>query len=86
MLAYLLSDIERERNLFPMPNPEIKPHEVMQIYRKRKNITQLKIALFIHASQIHVSRIERGITIPDEYEKRKIEQLLGVRIWNREGV
>ncbi len=56
----------------------------MFIYRKRKNMTQLKVALTIHASQIHVSRIERGIVTPNETERSKIEELLGVRIWSKD--
>jgi hypothetical protein len=85
LLAYLTSEFETRRYALPMPKADIQPHEIMYIYRKRKNITQLRISIEIHSTQVHVSRIERGVASPTPFEQKTIEELLGVRIWNKEG-
>lgn len=77
----------KEKALLTMPRvvqPQIEPHEVMQIYRKRLGYTQSYIAMRLFTSQIYVSRIERGLIKPNEREIGVIEQLLGVRIWSKE--
>lgn len=60
---------------------ELKAHEKFRLIRQRKGLTQDGLAQKLNISQMHVSRIERGISTPPEDLSKLIEKELKERIW-----
>jgi transcriptional regulator with XRE-family HTH domain len=60
---------------------ELTAHEKFWLFRQRTGVTQNGLAQKLNISQMHVSRIERGISNPPEDISKLIEQELKERIW-----
>jgi transcriptional regulator with XRE-family HTH domain len=72
---------ERSVTLNNNSTVRLQPHELLKILRLRKGLNQEGLALVLNCSQMHVSRIERGIAEPDYACKRAINRYLGEIVW-----
>lgn len=74
-------------------NLDIKPGEIMKMYRVRKGYSQERLALLINGKepkeslyQMKISRYESGYEVPEDDVKEIIDTLLGCKIWTKEEV
>lgn len=76
--------IDQERRTVKVRD-DIKPNELVKVYRQRKALTQEDLARAINCSQMQISRIERGLTVPEPHQRIAIEAVLKQQIWSKGG-